>query len=124
MANYVRIDHLEQSPEPDDKAVFVDRFHVDSTQFLWIFVYAILPSGGAPQGEYLTEIDSKPVPGSSVFLGPPQLVNGVYRFSLIHYVLSPQSKYWFHFADDLKAPAYQDQWDVVTLPDSGLRAKK
>jgi hypothetical protein len=120
MANYVRIDHIEQAPGTDDPGVRVDRFHVDSTQFLWVYVYAILPSGSAPQGEYLTEIDMKPDPSSSVPLDPPQFEDGAYRFSLIHYVLEPQSRYWFHFADNLKTPTFQDHWDVVTLPNSGL----
>jgi hypothetical protein len=122
--NYVRIDHVEQAPEIGDQAVRVDRFHVDSTQFLWIYVYATLPSGSVPQGEYLKEIDLKPDPSSSVPLDAPEFVDGVYKFSLIHYVLSPKSRYWFHFADNLKKPAYQDQWAVGTLPDLGTATKK
>jgi hypothetical protein len=73
LANYVRIDHMEREQAPDDQGVRVDRFHVDGKQFLWIYVYAILPSGLAPQGEYLREIDLKPVLSSSVAPDAPSL---------------------------------------------------
>jgi hypothetical protein len=117
MASYVRIDHIEQAIGQDDQRVRVDRTRVDSTQFLWLYVYATLQSGSAPQGEYMKEIDLKTEPSPGVRLDPPEFIDGSYRYSLIHYILSPRSKYRFHFADDLENPSYQDQWQIVTLPD-------
>jgi hypothetical protein len=124
MANYVKIDHLEQAPESNDPGVRVDRTRVDTTQFLWIYVDATPSSGLAPQGEYLREIDLQPDPSSSVPLDPPEIVDGAYKFSLDHYFLLPQSRYWFHFADNLKTPNHQDHWEVVTLPESKLATNK
>src|SRR4051812_27926012 len=91
MADYVRIDHITQGPEGQEKPT--DRLSVDSSDFLWFYVYATLPSKAAPQGEYFREIDQKPHPATRTRLGSPVLIDGVYRFSVIHFVLSPGARY-------------------------------
>ena len=113
MANHVRIDRVTQGPDGSERPA--DRLSVNSEDFLWIYVEAELPSGTAPKGEYFKFVGAQPDPGSRVFLDPPTVVNRQYRFSLIHYVLTPQSKYSFHFADDLGKPKYEDRWEVVTV---------
>ena len=113
MANYVRIDHMTQGPEGQETPA--DRLSINSEDFLWIYVEAELPSGAAPKGEYFRVNDDKPDPATRVLLDPPTVVGDQYRFSVIHYVLSKQSQYLFHFADDLKAPKYEDRWGVETV---------
>ncbi|MBW3599825.1 MAG: hypothetical protein KY475_21460 [Planctomycetes bacterium] len=113
MANHVRIDRVTQGPDGHETPA--DRLRVNSEDFLWIYVEAELPSGIAPEGEYFKMVGDKPDPATKTPLGAPTMVGGQYRFSVIHYVLSKQSKYLFHFADDLNAPNYEDQWEVVTV---------
>ncbi len=111
-AYHVRIDRVTQGP--DGLETPADRLSVNSEDFLWIYVEAELPSGSAPQGEYFKIVDGKPDQTTRIPLDPPKLVNGQYRFSVIHYVLWEQSKYLFHFADNLSAPNYEDKWEIVT----------
>jgi hypothetical protein len=113
MANHVRIDRVTQGP--DGAETPADRLSVNSEDFLWIYVEAELPSGAAPKGEYFKVVGGMPDPSTRVLLGPPMQVGGQYRFSVIHFVLSPKSKYSFHFADDLDTPNYEDRWEVVTV---------
>jgi len=113
MANHVRIDRVTQGP--DGQETPADRLSVNREDFLWIYVEAELPSGAAPQGEYFKVIGNKPDPTTRTMLEPPKLVNGQYRFSVIHYVLSKQSKYSLHFADNLGTPTYEDRWEIVTV---------
>ena len=112
-ANHVRIDRVTQGP--DGQETPADRRSVNSEDFLWIYVEAELPSGATPQGEYFTVIGGKPDTATRTPLGPPKLVDGQYRFSVLHYVLSKQSKYSFHFADNLITPNYEDRWEIVTV---------
>jgi len=113
MANHVRIDRVTQGP--DGAETPADRLSVNSEDFLWIYVEAVLPSRAAPQGEYFSVVGGKPDPATRQPLGPPTMAGGQYRFSVIHYTLSKKSKYSFHFADDLNAPKYEDRWEVVTV---------
>lgn len=114
MAYHVRIDRVTQGPDGMESQA--DRLHIDSTDFLWIYVEAQLPSSASPFGEYFREgADGRPDPTTRIPLEPPSHSEAFYRFSVIHYVLSPQTRYWFHFADDLSNPTYQDQWEVVTI---------
>ena len=114
MANHVRIDRVTQGPDGSETPA--DRLSVDSEDFLWIYVEAELPSGAVPRGEYFKLVDDKPDPATVQTLGPPKMVGGdQYRFSVIHFVLSGKTKYLFHFADDLIAPIYEDQWEIVTV---------
>jgi hypothetical protein len=112
-AYHVRIDRVTQGPDGHETPA--DRLRVNSEDFLWIYVEAELPSGAVPQGEYLTIIGGKPDPTTRIPLDPPTLVNGQYRFSVIHYVLSKQSRYLFRFADNLNNPKYKDQWEIDTV---------
>jgi hypothetical protein len=114
MAYHVRIDRVTQGPDGSETPA--DRLNINSEDFLWIYVEAELPSGSAPKGEYFKVVGNNPDPATVQPLGPPKLI-GVdqYRFSLVHFVLSRQSKYLFHFADDLNAPNYEDRWEVVTI---------
>ena len=113
MANHVRIDRVTQGSDGHETPA--DRLSVNSEDFLWIYVEAELPSGAAPKDQYSKMVDGKPDPATSIPLGAPTMAGGQYRFSVIHYVLSKQSKYLFHFADDLSRPNYQDQWEVETI---------
>jgi hypothetical protein len=113
MANHVRIDRVTQGP--DGAETPADRLSVNSEDFLWIYVEAELPSGAAPKGEYFKIVGDKPDPATRQMLNSPTMVEGLYRFSVIHFVLSRKSKYSFHFADDLNAPNYEDRWEVVTV---------
>src|SRR5262245_36238017 len=113
MANHVRIDRVTQGP--DGHEMPADRLSINSEDFLWIYVEAELPSGAAPKGEYFKIVGDKPDPATKILLGPPTMAGGQYRFSVIHYVLSKQSKYLFHFADDLNSPNYEDKWEIVTV---------
>jgi hypothetical protein len=113
MANHVRIDRVTQGPAGSETPA--DRTRVNSEDFLWIYVEAELPGAAAPKGEYFSIVDGKPDPATKVLLGPPTKVGGEYRFSVLHYVLSKRSKYLFHFADDLTAPKYEDQWEIWTV---------
>lgn len=112
-AYHVRIDRVTQGPDGTETPA--DRLSVNSEDFLWIYVEADLASGSAPQGEYFKMKDGKPDSKTRVGLGSPDLVNGQYRFKVDHFVLSKQSHYWFHFADKLSAPKYEDHWEIVTL---------
>src|SRR5438067_12982673 len=102
MANHVRIDRVTQGP--DGQETPAARLSVDSEDFLWIYVEAKLPSGVAHKGQYFRLIGGEPDARTPVLLDPPETVSGQYRFSVIHYVLAGQSKFLFHFADDLSAP--------------------
>lgn len=113
MANHVRIDRVTQGP--DGRETPADRLSVNSEDFLWIHVEAELPSGAAPNGEYFKMAVDKPDPATKIPLGAPTMADGQYRFSVIHFVLSKQSKYLFHFADDLNSPNYEDRWEIVTV---------
>jgi hypothetical protein len=113
MASHVRIDRVTQGADGHETPA--DRLSVNSEDFLWIYVEAELPSGAAPRGEYFKVVGGKPDPRTRVLLDPPTLVGGQYRFSVIHYVLSKQTKYSFHFADDLDAPKYEDRWEIMTV---------
>ena len=100
-------DHGHETP--------ADRLRIDSTDFLWIYVEAELPAQAVPKGEYCKYVGGMPDPATRTLLGPPTVAGGQYRFSVIHYTLSPQSKYLFRFADNLAAPTYEDHWDIVTV---------
>jgi hypothetical protein len=113
MAFDVKIIRVTQGPDGFEKPA--NPLQIDSQDFLWIYVEAVLPSGAAPRGEYFREVGGKPDPASRVPLGPPTPSGGMYRFSVIHYVLSPQTTYWFHFADNLASPSYEDHWEIVTI---------
>jgi hypothetical protein len=113
MASHVRIDRVTQGP--DGAEAPADRLSVNSEDFLWIYVEAELPSRTAPKGEYFRVVGNKPDPTTRQALGPPTISGSYYRFSVIHYVLSKQSKYSFYFADDLNAPKYEDRWEIVTV---------
>lgn len=111
-ASHVRIDYVSQGPDGSETPA--DRLSIRSDKFLWVYVEADLPSGAAPQGEY-----SKTAGGASAspqHLAAPEVINGQYRFMVIHYALSPDSTYLFRFADNLAMPTYQDQWEIVTVP--------
>lgn len=107
----VRIDRVTQGS--DGHEMPADRLSVNSEDFLWIYVEAELPSGAVPKGEYSKLVGERP--GTPVVLDPPTRVTGQYRFSVIHYVLSKQTKYLFRFADQLTAPTYKDEWEIKTL---------
>lgn len=107
-AFYVRIDHATQGPDGHETPA--DRLTIRSDDFLWLYVESNLPGGAAPQGEYSKTPGGMPQP-----LGSPDNINGQYRFMVIHFTLSPASTYQFRFADNLAAPAHQDQWEVVTV---------
>ena len=113
MASHVRIDRVTQGP--DGQETRADRLSVNSENFLWLYVEAELPSGATPRGEYFEVIGGKPDPATRQPLGSPTLVEGDYRFSVIHYVLSKQSKYSFQFADNLSTSNYEDRWEIVTV---------
>jgi len=109
----VRIDRVTQGPDGNETPA--DRLSVNSEDFLWIYVEAELASGASPQGEYFKIVNDKSDPTTRIPLGPPKVVNGQYRFSVIHYVLAKKSKYLFHFADDVSAPKYEDRWEIATV---------
>lgn len=113
MAYHVRIDRVTQGPDGQENPA--DRLSVNSEDFLWIYVEAELPARIAPHGEYFKIIGDNPDPATRTPLDPPRLVNGQYRFSVIHFVLSRVSKYSFHFADNLNTPNYEDRWEIVTI---------
>ena len=106
-AYHVRIDHVTQGPDGQESRA--DRLSIRSDDFLWLYVESELPSAAQPKGEY------QEMNGAKMSLGAPTLVRGQYRFSVIHYVLSPQSEYVFHFADNLSAPRYDDHWTIKTV---------
>jgi hypothetical protein len=110
---HVRIDRVTQGVAGGEKPA--DRLSIDSKDFLWLYVEAELPRASPPSGEYYEIVSEKPEPGTRVRLEPPTLVNGHYRFSVIHFVLSEHSRYLFHFADDLNTPNYEDRWEIATL---------
>jgi hypothetical protein len=114
--SYVQIDHATQSPYPDGPEMPADRLSVHYDQFLWLYVNAELPVGSSLHGEY-----SLLAGGPRTPLDPPTVSGHVHRFSLIHYVLSPNTHYIFHFADNLANPQYEDHWEVVTLASESLR---
>ena len=109
----VRIDRVTQSSKGGEQPA--DRLSINSAEFLWLYVDATLPGGNPPAGEFYKFIDDKPNPTTRVALKAPELVNGQYKFSVDHFALLPQSKYLFKFADDLSAPSYRDQWEIVTI---------
>lgn len=113
MAYHVRIDRVTQGPDGSEKPA--DRLRINSEDFLHIYVEAELPSAAAPKGEYFKFVGDKPDPATKVLLDAPTMVGDQYRFSVIHFVLSKQSKYLFCFADDLNAPKYEDKWEIVTI---------
>ena len=90
MAFHVRIDRVTQGP--DGQEIPADRLRVDSTDFLWIYVEAILANGTSPHGEYFWEVDGKPNPATRQPLEPVSYQGDMYRFSVIHYVLSPRKQ--------------------------------
>jgi hypothetical protein len=111
-ASHVKIDHVTQGPDGSERSA--DRLSIRTDDFLWVYLEADLPNGAAPQGEY-----AKTAGGSSAspqHLAAPEVINGQYRFMVIHYALSPDSTYLFRFADNLTMPTYQDQWEIVTVP--------
>ena len=109
-AYHVRIDHVTQGPDGHETPA--DRLSIHSDDFLWIYVEADLPAQAVPQGEYY-QLDG----GSAarIPLDPPIDMNGQFRFGVLHFVLAPQSKYSFHFADNLGSPTYEDRWEIVTV---------
>ncbi len=113
MAEHVRIDRAMQGTEGHETPA--DRLLIDSTDFLWLFVEAILPSGAAPHGEYFREVNGVPDKATRIALEPVSHKGDMYRFYLIHYMLSPQTRYLFQFADDLASPTYQDSWEIQTV---------
>jgi hypothetical protein len=113
MADHVRIDRVTQGP--DGQEAPADRLRVNSMDFLWIYVEATLPNGAAPHGEYFLEVNGKPDPATRQPLEPVSYQGDMYRFSVIHYVLSPHTKYLFHFADNFAAPKYEDSWEIQTI---------
>lgn len=110
MAYYVQIDHATQSQFPDGPEMPADRLSIHDDQFLWLYVNAELPSRSSLHGEFYAVAGGARTP-----LDPPTVSGHEHRFSLLHYVLSPNTHYYFHFADDLANPNYEDRWEVVTL---------
>jgi hypothetical protein len=113
--SHVRIDRVAQGPTGQEHVV--DRFAVDHQDFLWIYVDASLPGGAAPEGEYYRLGDVTPAPDGRVRLSAPDRVGDFFRFSVAHFTLSDATRYLFHFADRLAAPAFEDAWEVLTLAD-------
>jgi hypothetical protein len=110
-SSHVKIDHVTQGPDGSERSA--DRLSIRTDDFLWVYVEADLPNGAAPQGEY-----SKTAGGNSAspqHLAAPEVINGQYRFMVIHYALTSGSTYLFRFADNLAMPTYQDQWEIVTV---------
>jgi hypothetical protein len=108
----VRIDRVTQGPDGHETPA--DPLRVNSQDFLWIYVEADLPAQAVPRGEYhkLSPVDPTP---ARIPLDPPLELNGQYRFGVLHFVLAPQSKYLFHFADDLASPKYEDRREIMTI---------
>jgi hypothetical protein len=115
---HVRIDRLTQGPPGREHVV--DRLSVDSHDFLWIYVAALLPGSATPQGEYFKTVDGKPDPRTRVALGSPTKIGDEYRFSVVHFELAPETMYMFHVGDSLQQPAYEDAWEVRTVSAADL----
>lgn len=115
-AYHVRIDSVTQSSAGHE--IPADRLSIESKEFLWIYVEAELPAASQPSGKYYEIVGDKPHPEFlRIRLEPPELVNGNYRFTVTHFVLSERSKYSFHFADDLSKPKYEDSWEIKPSSD-------
>lgn len=110
MAYHVRIDRATQSSTGGE--VPADRLAIDTREFLWLYVEAELPSGGSPEGEYWNNAANPP---TRLPLGAPDKVDGHYRFSVVHYSLTSDSSYTFHFADNVSQATYEDKWEIRTL---------
>ncbi len=110
MAYHLKIDHVTQGPSGAER--MADPLKIDSGDFLWIYVAYDLPMGAHPKGEASLLNDSSqgrfPVNGDEV--GP-----SMYRFGVAHFTLTAGSRYRFRFADDLRAPTYEDQLEVRTI---------
>lgn len=117
-ALHVRIDRLTQGP--DGQEHIVDRLAVDSHDFLWIYVEALLPNGATPEGEYLEIVGGAPDPSTRLLLGPPTKKGDFYRYAVAHFSLAAGRQYLFHFADRLAQPQHEDQWEVSTVPEAAL----
>ena len=98
----ISIDSVTQGP--DGQEIPADRLCINSEDFLLVYVEAKLPSASSPKGEY-----RKTGRGDETAqaLSDPTWINGKYRFSVIHCVLSRQSHYSFRFADNRAAPTYE-----------------
>jgi hypothetical protein len=110
---HVRIDRLTQGADGQEHVV--DRLIVDHEDSLWVYVEASLPGGAVPEGNYCEIRNNIPDSKSRLRLDAPDKVGDFYRFSLRNHILSPATRYAFHFADRVDAPAFGDTWEVVTL---------
>ena len=110
MAYHLKTDHVTQGPSGAERRA--DPMAIDAGDFLWIYVSYDLPMGARPKGEASLVNDSSqgrfPVPGDDA--GP-----SMFRFGVAHFTLMGASRYIFRFADDLRAPTYEDQLEVRTL---------
>jgi len=110
VAYQLKIDHVTQGPSGAERRA--DPLSVDFADFVWIYVAYDLPMGARPKGEasLLDDPGQGRFPVNGDDAGP-----GMYRFGVSHFSLTPRSRYMFRFADNLRAPTYEDQLEVRTV---------